>query len=106
MIFNNFLITILITTIFWGCTSSGQTTFDICTAECKTDVMYIDECIEDERKFWNPKVSDINLKHACMDLIRNKRLECYSDCEKEFVKYNHAVEYYDKEVKNFPITNY
>ena len=90
--------------IFVLTTTANAESFDTCIAKCKTDVMYIDECIKDERRFWEPTVSDINLKHSCLDLIRNERFACRSICEKNEAQKSYAVDYYDKNVRHFPET--
>ena len=95
---------IIICTILYVSFSHAET-FDTCVVECKTDVMYISECIEDERNYWYSNKSDSTHRRTCIDLIRNEREDCYSLCAKEEVKINYPVDFYDIHVKNFPNTN-
>jgi len=85
-------------------TCADAESFQLCIAKCDTDVMYIDDCIEDERKYWQPLPSEHMLRRSCMDLIRNERLNCHTDCEKNLPQQNTSIAYFDKEVRNFPIT--
>lgn len=86
-------------------TTSDAASFKLCTARCAADVMDIEQCIEDEREHWDAHVSDRSLKHSCQDLIRNERLNCYADCEKQRFQNQSAINFYDTNVKNFPIIN-
>jgi hypothetical protein len=86
-------------------TTSHAESFEVCTARCKADVMDINQCIEDERQHWDTHVSKLALKNACMDLIRNEKLNCHSDCEKERYQNEAAMHFYDINVKNFPYIN-
>ena len=86
-------------------TTSHAESFKVCTARCKADVMDIEQCIKDERHHWDAHVSDLSLKHSCLDLIRNERLNCYANCEKERFQNQSAINFYDTNVKNFPYIN-
>lgn len=102
LLFASFLIVVFVLSTI----DASAETFNACIAKCKSDVIYIDECIEDERAYWEPSTPDINFKHACIDLIRNERLNCRSQCEKDLAsKYSYAPEYYDTHVKGFPTTS-
>jgi hypothetical protein len=102
----SFIIVVFMVVFVLCTTDASAETFNTCIAKCKMDVMYIDECVEDERSYWETNTPDINLKHACMDLIRNERLNCRSICEYDLAsKYSYAPEYYDTHVKGFPATS-
>jgi len=97
---------IIVTILIWVTTSNAET-FGTCVAKCKFDVMYIDDCIEEERAYWETDVSEKILRNSCIDLIRNERLDCYSECAKQEVAiYNSAIDYWEMDVKNFPNINY
>lgn len=55
-----------------------------CIQECKADVMDIQQCIEEEKSFWEAKdLPDWHFKIVCKDLIRQEKLNCYAECRKE-----------------------
>ena len=103
LLFASFILVVFIVVFVLADVAKAES-FETCIAKCKTDVMYIDECIKDERRFWESNTSDINLKHACLDLIRNERFACRSICEKNEAQKPYAVNYYDKNVRHFPET--
>ena len=79
--------------------------FGMCVSRCKASAINLDECIKDEKKYWDTNHSDVNFKYACMDLIRNEKLSCYSDCVKSEEQRNkeESVTYYEHEVQEFPL---
>jgi len=83
---------------------ASAVTLGKCVAECQTDVMYVSECIAEEKSYWDldSEISEKDLKQACIDLIRNERLRCYSVCIRDQVESDRAVIFYDTEVRFFP----
>jgi hypothetical protein len=81
-----------------------------CVAECQTDVMNLEQCIKDEKDYWDSKQTSYGaLRLSCKQLIQNEKLDCKIDCVVEEIKKEkpsqRAVEFWDKNVKNFPDTN-
>ena len=66
--------------------------------------MSIDECMQDEKIHWEARPST-NFKRSCMDLIRNERFECRGLCEKNRAEKNRAAQYFDRDVRHFPLTH-
>ena len=99
------IVILMIVFLILAAIDSSAEVFGTCVAKCKADVMYVHECIEDEQGYWGDSIPDAKLKNACIDLIRNERIDCYSLCAKKEVKNNYAVDYYYIHVKNFPDTN-
>jgi hypothetical protein len=85
-------------------TSASAATLDTCITRCKADVLDLDQCIHDEKNHWDARPST-NFKHACMDLIRNQKLNCEMDCDRDHLSRNAAVNYYESDVRHFPLTN-
>lgn len=78
--------------------------FDKCVTECIFDVIQIEDCIWDEKQYWDSiQSSGYQIKKSCQELIRNERDYCIGDCARE--ANNSLLQYYDKEVKNFPDVN-
>lgn len=97
------LIIVIFMMIFYA-TSARADSFDICVAECISDVMQVEDCIWDEKAYWDiSKSSEFQLRRSCQELIRNERDYCTGGCAKKAT--NSLLEYYDKEVKNFPDVN-
>lgn len=94
-----FIVLLVLTT-----TGVSAESFPTCIARCKADVMNIDECMQDEKIHWEANTST-NFKHACRDIIRNERFECRGLCEKNRAEQNRAAQYFDSDVRHFPLTN-
>jgi hypothetical protein len=55
---------------------------EMCKQRCKSDVMQVEDCIADEKEFWETEnTSDWIIMISCKDLIRNEKLQCIKDCE-------------------------
>jgi len=67
--------------------------------------MDVNQCVEDEKDYWDTTQSHEQIRRACMDLIRNERLYCESECYKEDILMQRTLNFYDREVKNFPEVN-
>ena len=81
-----------------------------CVAECKEDIMDLEKCIKEEKDYWDSQQTSYgDLRISCKQLIQNEKLNCKIDCLVEEIKSknpsNRAVEFYEKNVKNFPNTN-
>ena len=68
------IIVCMIIILVWAAIGHSVETFGTCVAKCRTDIMYVHECVEDERGYWEGNVPDTRLKNACIDLIRNERI--------------------------------
>ena len=81
--------------------------YQICVNTCLLDLPSIEECMVDERSFWNTEnTSDLQIKRSCKDLIRYEKIDCQINCATAGIEIEDvAVKYYDTDVKNFPLTN-
>jgi len=79
----------------------------ICVHTCYLDLPKLEPCIEQEKKYWEPiNVSDKQFEKTCKRIISGEKIECQVNCVVEQIKFvDRAVEYYNKEVKNFPNSN-
>ncbi len=93
---------IVIFMIFYASTAKADS-YNKCIAECIVDTTYLQDCILDEKQFWDSgNASTYRIKRSCRDLIRNEREYCYEECTHQT---NWLLKYYDNEVKNFSETN-
>ena len=99
------VISVFIITLTCFLENGHSMTFGSCVSECQTDVMYVSDCMQDEQNYWDADISKRDLKQACIELIRNERIDCYSICGKQEAQNNSAAfvyEFYDTQIQFFP----
>lgn len=81
--------------------------YQICVNRCYLDLPKIEECISDEREYWEMNnTTDLQIKKDCQHMIKNKKVDCQINCVVAKIRFaDEATVYYDTDVKNFPLTN-
>lgn len=81
--------------------------YQICVSRCYLDLPKIEECVEDEKTYWDSEnTSVLQVKRTCKEMINYKKIDCRINCATAGIKIEDAaVKYYDTNVKNFPLTD-
>lgn len=81
--------------------------YDACVNRCYLDIPEKAEFIEDEKQYWNVNSGkDSKWGRDYKSMVKHAKIDCRINCVVEEIKFrDHAVEYYDTDVKNFPLTN-
>ena len=86
---------------------AGEQDYKTCVSQCYLDLPNIEECITDEKLYWNTEnTTDLQIKRNCRDMISYEKIDCRINCATAGIEIEDvAVKYYDTDVKNFPLTN-
>ncbi len=90
-----------------GTAHADNVSYDACVNRCYLDIPGKAEYIEDEKRYWEiNSTTDSHLNREYKSMVKHAKIDCRINCVVGEIKFqDHAVKYYDTDVKNFPLTN-